>query len=173
MTPCFSPLRDSVMQRISDSYATAVQSEKPAVRAKIEEKVADLGEKMMLDPKTFTQGNVEELTKAMHTLFECRRMVKFFYVRQYTLEMAVDAETPGAAEEKTKFDLWMNPFTYAVDHVSQMIENPEALTQLRKKKHREHMARLCQTMKAQCERVEDSSAMPKLVAVASPQKVSE
>ena len=29
-------------------------------------------------------------------LFECRRTVKFFYVKEYTLEMAIEDGVPGA-----------------------------------------------------------------------------
>jgi len=136
-------------QRISDKYATAVNAEKEETASKINEKVEKMSREMRTDKK-FNDGNIRELEDAKAALFECRRTVKFFYVKEYTLEMAIEDGVPGAQGEKDLLDLWMTPFVNAVDHLSELIEHPEALQKLRKKSERERMRKLAKTMEEQC-----------------------
>lgn len=62
-------------------YATAVNAEKQETSDRIREKVAEMTERMKKSSK-FNAGNIKELEEAMEALFECRRTVKFFYVKQ-------------------------------------------------------------------------------------------
>lgn len=62
-------------------YATAVNAEREETTDKIRAKVDDMAEKMKTSTK-FNSGNIQELKEAMEALFECRRTVKFFYVKQ-------------------------------------------------------------------------------------------
>jgi ariadne-1 len=151
-------------QRISDLYSTALNAERPETKAKICAKVDAIivGMKDGPQAKKFTAGNQDEVTRAMESLFECRRTVKFFYVRQYSLEMLIETGEKGAAtpEQKAKVPkakmdlvkhkLWMDPFVHAVDQISQALEVPDALDNLAKKKNKDRLRTLATTMKTQC-----------------------
>ena len=67
-------------------YATAVNAEKKETSDKIRRKVDEMTEKMKQSSK-FTTGNIQELKEAMEALFECRRTVKFFYVKQVCISL--------------------------------------------------------------------------------------
>jgi hypothetical protein len=51
----------------------------------------------MRDAEKFKDGDIQELRDAMEALFECRRTVKFFYVKQVRIGVHILAWRARAA----------------------------------------------------------------------------